>query len=139
MNQCNKCEKNFETENALAQHIKAKHELQPTVSKAATNFKTVFKVGKFALLIIIIGGIGYFALNYFNSQITFIAPVKLSDAPIHIHSKLNIFIDGEKQSIPTNIGIGRVHMPIHTHESDGTIHIESQDTRNYTLGNFFQI
>ncbi len=32
------------------------------------------------------------------------------------------------------------HQPLHTHEEgDGTIHVESEDTRAYTLGDFFRV
>jgi len=43
--------------------------------------------------------------------------------------------------IPTNIGIGAVHNPMHTHESDGTIHMEYGGLvheKDVLLGNFFK-
>ena len=81
--------------------------------------------------------------------------------PIHWHPQLRITIDGNAVAIPTNIGIDpslwRDHSldeysmmqdmpdgmkgmaPLHTHDTAGTIHVESRVTREYTLGEFFQI
>ena len=46
---------------------------------------------------------------------------------IHWHSKLAIEVGGVKQDIPKDIGIGATHNPIHTHETDGTIHMEFEN------------
>lgn len=43
---------------------------------------------------------------------------------LHWHPELTININGVRQSIPTNIGIGAVHKPIHTHDDTGVIHLE---------------
>lgn len=66
----------------------------------------------------------------------------ISAAGIHWHPELSIYIHGEKQVIPADIGIGAVHNPIHTHDDTGVIHLEfnGQVTkRQITLGNFFKI
>jgi hypothetical protein len=64
---------------------------------------------------------------------------------IHWHTRLKINIDGEKQDLSENIGLGAVHQKMHTHlqdYKDGVVHIEIQgavakeDTR---VGNFFRI
>jgi len=74
--------------------------------------------------------------------------------PIHWHPKLKIIIKGEEQFIPPNIGIsignnidnqisGMRMSPTHTHESDGTIHLENnkpwQKPETLTLGYFFKV
>lgn len=74
--------------------------------------------------------------------------------PIHWHPKLKIIINGEGQPIPTGIGIdigkstdyeisGMRMSPTHTHESDGTIHLENnrpwQKPETLALGYFFKI
>ena len=44
--------------------------------------------------------------------------------------------------VPGNIGVdGAANMvsPLHTHEPVGVIHVESQDIRNFTLGQFFTL
>ena len=74
--------------------------------------------------------------------------------PVHWHPNLKIIIRGEEQLIPPNIGIsignnidnqisGMRMSPTHTHESDGTIHLENnrpwQKPETLTLGYFFKV
>ena len=60
---------------------------------------------------------------------------------IHWHPQLEIYVKGEKQNIPQNIGLGAVHQPVHTHEDLPLLHLEfsgrvtKDDIR---LGNFFR-
>lgn len=64
---------------------------------------------------------------------------------LHWHPQVAIYIDGKKQEIPANIGIGVAHQPIHTHAEDatqGVIHMEFGSivrTDDIRLGNFFTI
>lgn len=65
----------------------------------------------------------------------------------HFHPHLDIIDDGQAIDIPGGIGIqgydpnttlGTAYSPIHTHQDDGVIHVESPDqTATYTLGQFF--
>src|SRR6266545_7614285 len=71
----------------------------------------------------------------------------------HVHPRLNVTVDGKPITIPTNIGINssmyKDHSldkysmqgmaPLHTHDSSGTVHVESTVNRNYTLGEFLNI
>jgi hypothetical protein len=59
----------------------------------------------------------------------------------HIHSHLDIFINDEKSTIPSDIGIipNTCLYWLHTHEDSGVIHIESPENRTFTLGQFFHI
>ena len=74
--------------------------------------------------------------------------------PIHWHPILKIIINGQEQFIPQGIGInignnidnqvsGMRMSPTHTHESDGTIHLENnkpwQKPETLTLGYFFKV
>ena len=59
----------------------------------------------------------------------------------HYHPTLRIIIDGENVVVPANIGVDRATgamSALHTHEADGTIHIEA-DTQGeaFTLGQLF--
>ncbi len=59
---------------------------------------------------------------------------------LHIHPEIEIIINGEKQTMPTNIGIGGEGMRVmHTHDSTGKIHIESPTPQQFYLGDFFKI
>lgn len=60
----------------------------------------------------------------------------------HIHTHLDIFINGKAVQVPADIGVpptGGI-TPVHTHDTTGIIHIESPDaTATYTLGQFLEI
>ena len=71
----------------------------------------------------------------------------------HIHAHLQVYVNGQPRALPAGIGmVGPVaeqtpygpfygaqqcYYWLHTHASDGVIHIESPSVRIYTLGNFF--
>ena len=58
----------------------------------------------------------------------------------HIHPTLEIEILGERWVLPANIGITnkKLHV-IHTHDSDGVLHVESPVPHQFELGDFFAI
>ena len=71
---------------------------------------------------------------------------------VHVHAHLSLFYNGQQIAIPYGIGIvqpfqvknGFVGMGagiywLHTHDATGIIHVESPDSRTYTLGQFFDI
>ena len=68
----------------------------------------------------------------------------VSRAPFHWHTELTIYIKGEKQIIPAEIGLGTLHQPIHTHIGDneqGLIHLEFNGVarkEDVMLGRFFK-
>ncbi len=60
----------------------------------------------------------------------------------HIHSHLDVFVNGVQQQVPSNIGI--LSSPsciywLHTHSGDGTVHIEAPETRQFTVGQFLNV
>ncbi|HEY3094738.1 MAG TPA: hypothetical protein VGJ42_03155 [Nitrososphaera sp.] len=60
----------------------------------------------------------------------------------HVHSHLDVFVDGEKQQVPAKVGI--LSSPsclfwLHTHDTDGIIHVEAPQTKAFTLGQFLNI
>jgi hypothetical protein len=59
----------------------------------------------------------------------------------HNHAHLDIYINGQPYTIPSQVGIvpGKCIYWLHTHDDTGIIHIESPVTRNFTLGQFFDI
>jgi hypothetical protein len=74
---------------------------------------------------------------------------------MHIHTRLTLVSGGENMVVPEEIGISpelwKDHSldeygpssgllaPMHTHDTSGTIHIESTVNREYTLGEFLRI
>ena len=71
----------------------------------------------------------------------------------HLHPNLTLITDGNPVPIPENIGIDKAlykdhslskygmsgMSPLHTHDSSGTLHVESNMAREYTLGEFFNV
>ncbi len=58
----------------------------------------------------------------------------------HIHPVLTIIIDGVTQIIPADIGITPTCMhSLHTHDADGTLHVESPIQKDFTLADFFAV
>jgi hypothetical protein len=71
----------------------------------------------------------------------------------HVHAHLTIFVNGSPRQVPAGIGVpgaqaqdtaagpfvtsGNCFYWLHTHATDGVIHIESPVQRSYTLGEFF--
>jgi hypothetical protein len=58
----------------------------------------------------------------------------------HIHPNLEIIINGQKQEIPTNIGVKPTCMnSLHTHDNTGKIHVEAPEKRDFNLADFFAV
>jgi hypothetical protein len=60
---------------------------------------------------------------------------------LHNHVHIDTFINGQRYTVPSQIGIipERCIYWLHTHDDSGIIHIESPVVKNYTLGQFFDI
>jgi sulfur carrier protein ThiS len=72
---------------------------------------------------------------------------------MHIHPQLSVKVNGQPLIVPEKIGIDnslyKDHSldrfgvqgisPLHTHDSKGTIHVESSVNRDYTLGEFLDV
>jgi hypothetical protein len=66
----------------------------------------------------------------------------LEQTAYHIHAHLTIWIDGSPVQIPQGIGIASDQSCfywLHTHTSDGVVHIEFPSHGSPTLGNFLDI
>lgn len=103
-----------------------------------------FLVKLLIVIAIILSAIWFLNLNSakdeetnFNLMNECIQHVSLS---LHIHSHLEIVINGEKQIIPANIGVSPSCMrPVHIHDQTGTIHIEWKRKRDFPLADFFRV
>jgi hypothetical protein len=61
---------------------------------------------------------------------------------MHEHANVQVFIEGEPVPVPTNVGIDEAAqevLSLHTHEESGTVHMESAEVRDFTLGEFFEV
>jgi hypothetical protein len=61
---------------------------------------------------------------------------------MHEHANVQIFVHGKEEQIPTDVGInpsaGTIQS-IHTHDDTGLVHLESSESREFTLGDFFGV
>lgn len=67
-------------------------------------------------------------------------PLAREGTVYHLHAHLEVFKDGKQVVVPANIGVGpqaSFYSPLHTHTPDGILHVESEEVRDYTLGQFF--
>ena len=59
---------------------------------------------------------------------------------LHIHSDLQIFVHGNQETVPADIGITNTTIQsLHTHDASGAIHMESSKARTFTLGELFDV
>jgi len=62
-----------------------------------------------------------------------------SGLQLHFHAHLDIFVNGKHVAVPALVGIntGAGYLTeLHTHDASGVIHIEAQNPRQFTLGQF---
>ena len=66
-------------------------------------------------------------------------PLAQEALAFHIHQHLEVYVNGERVTVPPSIGIlgSSFITELHTHQTDGVIHVESAQNRPYTLGQFF--
>ena len=60
----------------------------------------------------------------------------------HYHAHLTLLRNGKPVKVPALIGIDCKHQCLywlHTHDATGIMHIESPDSRTYTLGQWFDV
>lgn len=58
----------------------------------------------------------------------------------HVHTHLDVFVDGREQQVPDNVGrLDSCLYWLHTHTGDGIIHIEAPQTREFTLGQVIDV
>ena len=128
------------------------------------NTKNIRKLSLAVLLAVVLLGSVVAAISAITGRIN---PFVMETIPLeathhnqalkmHTHSQLSIILDERAIGIPANIGIDPtlyrnhtldiygVQQPqqisaLHTHDSDGLIHIESTEIRAFTLGEFLDV
>ena len=91
-----------------------------------------------------------------------LTPQRKESFTFHIHSHLDIFVNGRSMTVPSGLGIdihdpgvrngpepggglsyGGISLcakpcisPLHTHDMSGVVHVESGEKKDYTLGYF---
>ena len=60
----------------------------------------------------------------------------------HIHALLKVYVNGKQTPVPQGIGIdpqGQFLAALHTHDTSGIVHMESDSFYPFTLGEFFDV
>jgi hypothetical protein len=75
-----------------------------------------------------------------------LGPLGLTQLPteafnFHIHTHLDIFINGKRTPVPAGAGIydNEWITELHTHDTRGVIHVEAPSVKDYVLGQFIGI
>lgn len=158
---CEHCQRSFTIADALEQHNQSKH--PELVKKSFTSFlrRTKKRMMIGTVLVILLGLVGWGVISSGSDgqgQETYTIPLgdtsHIPPGAVHWHPHLTIVIDGIEQPIPVGIGVtigkrvdthlsGMGMSPTHTHESDGTIHLENNNPSSKpattTLGYFFYV
>lgn len=90
---------------------------------------------------IVLGGVGaYYLAQALSTPPVFPCIGGEGGQLYHWHTDLEIFSGPALVTIPANIGlnIGCIQ-PLHTHDSSGRIHVESDVDRLYSLGDFYAV
>jgi hypothetical protein len=61
---------------------------------------------------------------------------------VHRHTHLDLFVDGKRRTVPAGVGLDQTDTPVspvHTHNPDGIVHVESPVDRAYSLAEFFAV
>jgi hypothetical protein len=81
---------------------------------------------------------------------------RIENPLFHFHVRVSIYVNGQPQTVPYGIGVGQpwdivqsnrgpfvrsgsCFSWMHTHMTDGIIHVEGPIPRNFTLGDFFAV
>lgn len=138
---CEICGKSFAAQTDMEQHRRDAHKAgdQPKAKRSMRISKTWVVIVIFILLVI--GGSVYWLLTpHASSGIDGVQCSAEEQAAFHIHTHLDVFVDGQSYIVPADIGIKNNCLYwLHTHDATGIIHIESPVETTYRLGQFLDI
>jgi hypothetical protein len=102
-------------------------------------------------VVVALAVVGLIAFIYFENN----GPVNSAYPPVgkiscdsgehmdfHVHAHLSLYINGKQTTLPATVGIapdGSCIYWLHTHYTDGIIHIEAPKGSTFTLANFLDI
>jgi hypothetical protein len=156
---CDLCGKSFESRKQMDQHRRNVHDTVNDTAKVMKKSGSKRRSWKYSkkLVIIVISilivavAAAYIGIYHSIGSNTPSAASALTVDGIqcntneqllfHIHTHLDIFVNGQIIYIPPQIGIipDKCIYWLHTHDGTGIIHIESPIKRDFTLGQFFDI
>ena len=146
---CYDCRKLFYSRKQLEQHSQDRHR-KVNNSGMMEPVKKPFKLPKKLITIVgivaIIVGIGIYAAMTPHALLPAVRAIdgiqcnSMEQSTFHVHSHLDIIINGVYFLVPSQIGIpGNCFYWLHTHDESGKIHIEAPMLRDFTLGQLFDI
>jgi hypothetical protein len=99
------------------------------------------------VVLALVGLIAFVFFSRQNSNPAYAAVDKITcdageHSDVHIHAHLTLYLNGQKTPLPAGIGIASDDSCLywlHTHNTDGIIHIEAPGGRSFTLKNFLDI
>lgn len=105
------------------------------------------KIIAIAITSVIIAGVAIVSYKLDNTTTSSIQTIdsigcdSMEYSVFHIHAHLDIFVNGQPIIVPASIGIkdNTCLYWLHTHKSDGIIHIEAPKPRDFSLGEFLDI
>jgi hypothetical protein len=123
---------------------KEHYKKQPATSE--TTFKHRNKLIAICVIAAIIAGLTYYLQhtnNTIDTQLPLVDGIPCETKEyltFHIHAHLDVFVDGHAITVPALIGIpGTCLYWLHTHQTDGIIHIEAPQAQDFALSQFIDI
>lgn len=73
-----------------------------------------------------------------NLPLAYLDALPAEALAFHVHDHLDVYVNGKHVPVAAQIGIDAVSITeLHTHATDGVLHVESATDRPYVLGQFF--
>ncbi len=89
---------------------------------------------------IVLGGVGLYYLTQINLFPSQPFPCVSGTLVYHWHTQLYVYSGGALVTIPGGIGLfAGCAEPLHTHDTTGTIHVETDVSRFYAIGDFYRV
>jgi hypothetical protein len=117
--------------------------------RRAARRKGITTAGIVAAAVLVVAALVYFAIVQAKSPANAAYPTidgvscdSGEHSDFHIHAHVSIYIDGKPATVPAQIGIAPDNSCLywlHTHSSDGVIHIEAPNGFSITLKNLLDI
>ena len=110
-------------------------------------FKHRNKLIAIGVIAAVVAGLAFYAHKADNTVVTTFPsidgiPCETQEyGTFHVHAHLDVFVNGHAITVPALIGIedNTCLYWLHTHNTDGIMHIEAPQTRDFTLSQFLDI
>ncbi len=126
---------------------KDKHRDKEQPEIGAKSFKHKNKLIAMGVIVAIVAGIAFYLHKSDNTVDTSFSlidgiPCETQEyGTFHIHAHLDVFVNGNAYPVPALIGIedNTCLYWLHTHSTDGIMHIEAPQAQDFTLGQFLDV